>query len=456
MRKITLYFEKEREFYRSFFKIAVPVVLQNLMAASFSLIDNIMVGQLGDAPVASVGLANQYFFILFLLMQGVCGGTSIFVSQFWGKKDLHHIKSILGLGLILATASSFLFFITAFLFPQSIMSFFSNDPAVINLGVKFLRIYSFSYVLTAVNLCFAAALRGMHEVIIPMQANMIGIVINTSLNYLLIFGNFGFPAMGVEGAAVSTVIANCVALLFQIFRIYKKRPELIKGIREIFSISKDLVHRFFVQTGIMIGKDMIWAIGVSVYMAIYARMGTEVAASMNITTTVRNLSTVLFIGIANACQIMIGNSIGGNSRERAYQYASRYLRITVVLSLILGLMIIASRHFVLLPYKVSGSVIHGASNVLFVYGLYFLFYVFNMVAVMGVMRGGGDNLFCGIMDTIAVWFIGMPLALLGGFVWKLPIEWVFALISIQEIFKAILLTTRFISGKWINNLVHDI
>lgn len=394
MRSIQAYFIKERGFYSTFIKLGVPVALQNFLAASLGLIDNIMVGQLGDIPVASVGLANQYFFVLFLVMQGVGGGIALFVSQFWGKKDLKQIRKVIALGLTLALGSSLLFFSAAFLFPQFIISLFSTDQNVIKLGGIFLKICAFSYIPMALNFCLAAALRSMHEVHLPLQANILGIAVNTSLNYLLIFGKFGFPVMGVAGAAVATVIAQAVALFFLTVRTYSKMPELFRSLNRIFVISKDLIKRFVIQTGTMIGKDLIWVVGISVYMAIYARISTDSAASINITSVVRNLAVVLFQGIANASQILVGNNIGAGNRSKAYRYASMFLKITLILGVLFGLIIIFTRYLFLLPYNVSEKVVSGAAGVMMVYGILFIFYVYNMVAVMGVMRPGGDNFFC--------------------------------------------------------------
>lgn len=262
--------------------------------------------------------------------------------------------------------------------------------------------------------------------------------------------------MGVAGAAIATVIAQTAALFYLVFRTHAIMPDLFHAAGRILEISRDLVRRFVIQTGTMIGKDLIWVLGISVYMAIYARIGTDAAASMNITSVVRNLAVVLFAGIANASQILVGNNIGANNSRKAYVYASKFLKITLALGVIFGILIILTRYLFLTPYKVSWDVISGAAGVMLVYGISLLFYVYNMVAVMGVMRPGGDNFFCAIMDTVAVWFIGLPLALLAGFVWKLPLLWVFGFISLQEVFKALLLTWRFRSRKWIHNLVNDI
>jgi putative MATE family efflux protein len=464
MHSIFAYFEREKDFYRTFIKLGVPVALQNFLAASLGLIDNIMVGQLGDVPIASVGLANQYYFILFLVMQGVGGGTALFVSQFWGKKNLVQIRKVIALGLALSIIFSFLFFLAAVIAPRFIMGIFSADRDVIKLGGVFLSIVAISYMPMCLNFCVAAALRSMREVHIPLQANILGILINTCLNYILIFGKSGFPAMGVAGAAIATVIAQSVALLYICLRAYFKMPvlfhkpagRLFHTGKRVFSVSKDLIKRFVIQTGTMIGKDLIWVIGISVYMAIYARISTDAAAAVNITSVVRNLSVVLFAGIANASSILVGNSIGAGDRQGAYAYAAKFLKITLFLGVIFGIILILTRYLFLMPYKVSVNVFSGASGVMLVFGIALVFYVYNMVAVMGVMRPGGDNFFCAIMDTIAVWFIGLPLALLTAFVWKFPLMWVFAFISTQEVFKALFLTWRFKSKKWIHNLVHGI
>jgi putative MATE family efflux protein len=456
IKKVVSFFSHERDFYKTLIKLGIPVALQNFFSAFFGLIDNIMVGQLGDVSVASVGLANQFYFVLVLIMIPIGGAVSIFASQFWGKKNTKPIPQVMILGLGLSVVASLVFFISAFFAPEFVMRLFSRDAKVIESGSVFIKIISISYIPLAVNYCIASTLRSIHAVKMPLFANAVGILLNTTLNYLLIYGNFGFPKLGINGAAISTVIAQTLALIIILTSAVVKYPDIFRWTSQVWKISTDLVRRFFAQAGILIAKDLIWALGITTYMIIYARMSTDAAAAMNITSVVRELAIVIFIGIGCASQIVIGNAIGADKKEEAHQYAVKFLLNTFIIGFIVGIILILSRYLILSPYKVSSEVVHGASGVMIVFGASLAVNVYNMVAVMGVMRPGGDNFFCTVMDIVAVWMIGFPLALLSGLVWKMPLIWVFTFVTLQELFKMVLLTRRLKSRLWIRNLVDDI
>jgi putative MATE family efflux protein len=446
----------DSKFYKIVFRLALPVTLQSFIMASLHMVDNIMVGQLGETPIAAVGLSNQVYFNLHLYINAVAGSCSIFISQFWGKKDRVSIRRILGLGLIVNFVSAFLFFLAGALIPEKILALFSDDPELISIGVDYLRITAFSYVMMAITATYSAALRSMEEVKLPMRASLIGLSINAVLNYVLIFGHFGFPKLGVSGAAIGTVIARLVEMGILLTATYGYKYLNIAKFKEMFRLPTDLVKRYFGMSSVVVAKDMVWAIGMTVYMGIYGRMGTEVVAVINITNTIRQLAMVFFIGLANACLIMVGKEIGSGDEEKAYIYSERFLLMTVVIGLFMGAVVFSLKDLLLLPYKISAETAAIAVRVLSVFSVIFFATVFNMVGIVGVLRSGGDATFCLIMDVVAVYVIGLPLAYLGGLVWGLTIYWVFALVNIQEFFKMFLVVKRFITRKWINNLVKEV
>jgi putative MATE family efflux protein len=445
----------DRNFYKTFFKLAVPVTLQYFFAASLNLIDNIMVGQLGAIELAAVGLANQVYFLLLLFLLGISGGASIFASQFWGAQDIKNVRRILGLSTIISAASALVFFLVSFFNAQAIIGLFSDDAAVIKLGGEFLATSSFSYVLMAITACYAAVLRSAGEVKLPMMVNIIALVANTVLNYVLIFGRFGLPELGVKGSAIATLIARLVEILLLLTIAYRYKYIVAAKLSELVDISADMVKRFVNTTGTVVVKDVIWAIGVILYMVIYAKMGTEVVAAVNIVTTIRQLAFVLFNGIAGACLVMVGHQIGAGNDDKAFLDAKRLLILTSLIGVVVGVLTIAGSKLILSPYNVSANVLRESQAILFVFALFIPFTVFNMVAVVGVLRSGGDAMFCLIMDLVAVYVIGMPLAFLGQSVWKLSVAAVFALITAQELFKFVLCWMRFISKRWINNLITE-
>lgn len=446
----------DSKFYKIVFRLALPVTLQSFIMASLHMVDNIMVGQLGETPIAAVGLSNQVYINLHLYTNAVAGSCSVFISQFWGKKDRVNIQKILGLGLIVNFLSAFLFFLAGALIPDRILALFSDDPELISMGADYLRITAFSYVMMAITATYSAALRSMEEVKLPMRASLIGLSANAVLNYVLIFGHFGFPKLGVTGAAIGTLIARLLEMGILLTATYGYKYLNIAKFKEMFRLSTDLVKRYFRMSSIVVAKDMVWAIGITVYMGIYGRMGTDVVAVINITTTIRQVAMVFFIGLANACLIMVGKEIGAGDEEKAYIYSKRFLLMTLNIALFTGALIFILKDLLLLPYKISAETTTVAVRVLSVFSLVFFATVFNMVGIVGVLRSGGDATFCLILDIIAVYVIGLPLAYLGGLVWGLPIYWVFALVNIQEFFKMFLVVKRFITRKWINNLVKEV
>lgn len=446
----------DRTFYNTFFKLAIPVTIQYFVTASLNLVDNIMVGQLGAVELASVGLANQVYFLLLLFLLGVSGGASVFTAQFWGKRDLKNIHRILGLSLMISCAAALFFFLISILNSETILRLFSNDKQVVKLGAEYLRITSLTYVLTAITGCYCAVLRSTGEVKLPMRVNVIAILSNTFLNYIFIFGNFGMPRLGVAGAAIATLISRFIETTILLIASYRHQYIMTSKVSEMFIVFADLAKRFVKTTGGVVTKDFIWAFGMVLYMAVYAKMGTDVVASINIMTTVRQLMTVLFNGIASACLVMVGNQIGAGDYPTAFRYSKRFLLITTMVSIVMAILTIVGSNFILSPYNISPTVFKQARAILCIFALYMPITVIDMVAIVGVFRSGGDVTFCLVMDLVAVYLIGLPLGFLGQAVWHLPIEGVFALFTSQEIFKFILCTKRFLSKRWINNLVHDI
>lgn len=446
----------DREFRKRFLSIAIPVTLQQFLTSSLNLTNNILVGQLGDASVAAVGLANQVYFILNVVLLGIGGGISVYISQFWGSRKYDQIKKVVSLSMIITMTAALIFFIPSFAAPGFILSLFSKDMSVIGLGSEYLRPVSISFLLMTFSICFSSALRSTGNVRLPLVANFVGIVVNTVLNYVLIFGKLGLPAMGVAGSAIATVVARLIESLIILWAVYASNNIVSIKPKDLFNISADLIKRFFSTSGELIAKDVVWATGTSIYMVIYALMSTEAAAAVNITSTIRSMTFVFFQGVSNACLIMVGNKIGENDNDTAYEYALRFLRITLVISAAVGCILIFSRPLVLAPYKVSQTVIDNAMGLLVVAAVIVPFQSFASVAIVGAMRGGGDIRYTIFLDLAAVWFIGMPLAWLGGLVLHLDIVWVFLLVSLQEVFKAVLCYWRIRSKKWINNVVHGI
>jgi putative MATE family efflux protein len=446
----------DREFWSRFISIAIPVTLQNFLSSSLNLTDNIMVGQLGDASVAAVGLANQVYFILSIILFGIGGGTSIFISQFWGSRNFENIRKITVLGLLTSLAFSAAFFIPAFLAPGQVLSIFSSDAKVIELGGTYLKTVCPSFIIMAVSICFSSSLRSTGNVKLPLFANIVGIAVNTALNYIFIFGKLGFAPMGVAGSAKATLIARVLECAVFLFFIYARESIVAVRPKDLFHMPANLVRRFLGTSGAVITKDVVWAVGTALYMVMYAHINTEAVAAINIVGTIRQIAFVFFAGISNACLIMVGNKIGAGEEEDAYRYAGRFLRITLALGVAVGGLLIAARPLVLAPYNVSDLVKDNVTGILFVTGAMMAVSCFNSVMIVGAMRSGGDIKYSIVIDLIAVWVVGMLPALAGAYLFRLGVVGVYLLINLQEIYKFIFCVRRYFSKKWINNVVHGI
>jgi len=445
---------KNKIFLKTLVKLALPIALQNLILSSLNLVDNIIIGGLGEVAIAGVGLANQYFFLLNLLLFGITSGSAIFTAQFWGNRDIPNIKRVLGLSLITGCSAAFLFFLGGVCFPQQILGVFSRDPEVIRLGGKFLRIIAFSYVITAVTFSFSFTLRSVGQVKTPMMVSVIALGINTALNYILVYGYFGMPKLGVEGSAIATVIARIVECGLLIGIVYKKKYVIAGKVKEFLDLTEIFVKKFFKVTLPVIANEGVWALGVSLYAIVYARMGTDVIASTNISSTIEKIVWVLFMGLGNACAVMIGNKIGEGNEKEAFAYAKRFIIIGPALAMIMGVVVYFASGWSLKAYNISPQVYYYAHRNLMVFSFFLWVKVFNFTSIVGIFRSGGDTKFCLIIDTAGVWVIGVPLACLGGLVLHLPIYWVYLLVYVEEVFKLIVGLPRIYSKKWIHNLTH--
>ncbi|KNF08375.1 multidrug resistance protein [Gottschalkia purinilytica] len=450
---------KDKDFYRTMLSIALPVTLQNLISSSLNMIDTFMITGLGEASIAAVGQANQVFFLFSILLFGINSGASIFIAQFWGKRDASNIRRVLGLGIIIGSIVGLIFTIAALVFPRTIMRILINDPEVIELGVKYLRVVCISYIFTSITFAYSGACRSVRQARLPMVVSGLSIIVNTVLNYCLIFGKFGFPQLGVSGAALATVIARVVEALTIIFIIYRdgSRNVLAAKIKEMTDISIGFVKKFLKTISPVILNEGLWSLGLVMYSIAYAKIGKEATAAVQIATTIQNIFMVLSLGLAGACATMIGNKIGANEEEEGISYAKKFCIIGIITGTILGILLYVSAPFILKLFSnISPELFETAKKIIRVIAFYIPSKLYTSILVVGIFRGGGDTKYSMILEAGCVWIVGVPLAFLGALVLKLPVHWVVALAYSEEAVKTILGTPRALSNKWIKNLVDDI
>ena len=445
----------DKEFYRSTLAIALPIALQNLAASSLNMVDTILIGGMGPQAIAAVGLANQVFFLFNLFLFGICSGASIFTSQFWGKKDIPNIRRVLGISLLSCVAIGLIFFVMAFFLPGPILRLFTKDAEVIKLGIGFLRIISFSYALTGVTFAYAFTLRGVGQPAYPMAVSMLAFGINTILNFLLIYGHWSLPRMGVSGSATATLIARAVEMAATLAIVYRLRLVPAAGIKELFSFTRLYVKRFYRTALPVIFNESLWALGTIMYTVVYAHMGTNIVAGFSIFSTVERLAMVLFFGLAQACAVIIGQKIGAGREDTAFSYAKRFSLLGPSLGILIGAVMVAASPSIMPFFKVPAAVTTLARQLTIVLACILPIRIFNLINIVGILRGGGDTRFSLFIDTAGLWLLAVPLVFLGGLVWHLPPILVYLLSASEEIFKFILGVWRLLSRRWINNLTHQ-
>jgi len=437
--------------YKKIIWMAVPIAMQNLVTTSLNLIDTLMIGRLGEEKIAAVGIANQYFFILILLLFGINSGISIFISQFWGSRETGKIKRTLGLGIFSGIAFSMVFAIGGILFTESILGIFTKDPGVIREGAVYMRIVSFSLAMVAVTLSYSISSRSIGNPKLPLTISAASLAVNTILNLFLIFGIGPFPALGVKGAAIATLISRFLEMVLMVLMISRKRIVISASIKELFEFDFNYIKTVYRKIWPVIMNEGIWAVGMSLYAVAYGRMGTDEFAAVRISETVMNIFFITAVGLGNAGAVITGNLIGEKSGE-VRVYANRLMKLSVASGLVLGTVMYASSGFVPLLFNVSEQVREMAKHVLCIYGVMMPIKFLNNVYVIGLFRGGGDTKFSLFLELGSIYLIGVPLAFAGALYWGLPLYMVVILVNLEEVGKSVVGYSRIRTDKWINDL----
>ncbi|MEG0842992.1 MAG: MATE family efflux transporter [Romboutsia sp.] len=446
---------KDRDFYKTMMTIALPIGIQNLITFAVSMADTIMLGSLGEVQLSASSIGNNLFFILMVLMFGLGGGASVMASQYYGKKDMDSIHKIMSIMYRVCIAITLVFVFIAIFIPKEFISIFTTDKAVIDVGVKYLRIVSLGYVFYALTNCTITVLRSVQTVKISMVVYSISLVVNIFFNWVFIFGKLGAPALGVQGAAIGTVIARITEFtIVSVFMIFYERKVHLK-IKDLISIDKMMSKDFVKNCTPVLFNELFWGLGASMISVVVGRMGTEVVAANSINNVANQFVTVFIFGIGSATSVVIGNTIGEGKYDKAREYASTITILSLVMGVIAGIIIFTIRPFAVQFYNVSQETKNIAMDIMTATSFIVIFQSMAVNTMMGILRGGGDNRFVLINDVIYMWLFAIPFGFIGAFIWKLPIVTVFLIIKSDEILKTIASVLRIASGKWINDITRD-
>ena len=443
----------DKRFLKLVYSLAVPVALQNLLASVLNTLDTTMISSLGDYAISAVGLANQIFFFMTLICFGIATGTSAMIAQFYGKEDYQGVRRSHGMALILEVIVSSVFTVLALLIPEQLMKIFTQDPNVIPYGVTYLRVVSFSYILTAVNFIYSVSMRSIGNAKTPLVASTIAFFGNAFFNYVFIFGKLGFPAMGVAGGALGTIFARILEFAVLYIALKKHRGPLTGKIKDFVTFDSHFKKMYIMTAGPVIINETFWSLGQIVYQIAYAKLGTRSVTALQIGMTVQNIFFVLARGLAGACTVIVGNYIGAGDEEKAYKYGTWLLQLSALTGVILGALMIIFRDtfFVMFP-NITAESKAIASNLFIAMGLILFVKTHNSTLVVGIFRGGGDTRYSMLLEMSCVWLIGVPMSFLGSVVFKLSLHFVYLMACCEEVAKACIGLPRVISKKWIKNL----
>ncbi|MCQ2585441.1 MAG: MATE family efflux transporter [Treponema sp.] len=439
---------KLKGFYSSLIAIAVPVMLQNLLQTFVNMLDTIMIGRLGSVEIAAVGLGNQVFFVLNMILFGINSGGGVFIAQFWGKKELGGIKKSLGIMLTLSVIVSTIFTVLCLTIPHQILGLYSPDPEVIRVGGDYLRLVSLSYIVTAITFAYTNAFRCIERVKLPLVCTSISMVTNAVTNYLLIF----VVGWGVKGAAVATVFSRVLELCIIMGWSYGHKYETCGKLKELLSFDWNFVGKFSKIAFPVVMNETLWGLGITVTNAIYAHAGTDAITAVNITGTISQLTWVFCMGFGNGMSVIVGKKIGEGNQKLARGYAMRSLWFMPTVGALVGIFLWPLSYLLPVFFNVSPFILQTAKQMLIVLMISYPFNSFCMNWIVGVCRAGGDTIFSALAEMGTMWLYAVPIGLLSAFVFDLPIIWIYICISSENILKAVIGLIRVLSGKWLHDV----
>ena len=457
MKEIVVLNEDNKKFYKTLITLCIPIIIQNLLSNLINMVDTIMVGGLGEISVASIGIANQYFFLYNMALSGIIGGASLFIAQLYGKNDKLNIRKITGLSVISALMIGITFMIVALFSPKFIIYFFSKDLDVIKVATNYFSIIGFCYLIIAISNVFSMGSRSIRNPKLGMICSTISLFINIILNYVFIFGKLGMPALGASGAAIATVIARIIELILLVSYIYfiKDDYELRFTFKDIKLINKDLLKAYISKTTPTFLNDTLWAFGTVLYAVAYSKAGTSAIAASQIASSTGNFFIVTAVCVAIGSSIMIGNELGADNIKKAIHYSKKFAILVTLVGAIFGLLLIISIPGLIKLFSVSDQLMPDIKKIFVIMGILMALKTFNTFIIIGVLRSGGDTKYALFLEMGCMWIVSLPLTFFAAYK-GLPIYILVGLTYTEEVVKFIFGVPRAISKKWAQNLVKNI
>ena len=442
----------ESSFSKSIIRIALPITLQSMIRASFSIIDQVMIGQLGSESIAGIGLGGKFASIYSVVLGAITATAAIMISQYMGQKNIKNVRRSFHVNLLIALFIAILFTFASLLFTEQIFSFYTKDSVTKELGKSYLQIYAWSFLPIALSGMVEAMLCCMEMAIFPLIASVSSLFFNTALNYIFIFGKLGFPELGVKGAAIGSVVAHVIACILTIvFLLWQLRKKQLNLSFDITFNGNEYISYIKILTPLLICEFM-WSLGENVYSAIYGNISTNDCAAMTMTSPIQGLMIGALCGLSQAAGIMVGKSLGNQNYEKAYNDSKKLMKYGLIVSIALSILLILLGKVYTGIYNVDAEVKQTAYALLVVFAIVSPVKVQNMILGGGIIKSGGKTNYIMWIDIIGTWGFGVPLGLLSAFVLKLPITYVYFILSLEECVRLAISLILFKRRSWMQKI----
>lgn len=445
-----------KEFLRLAVKLAMPIMIQNLISTLVNSADTIMLGYVSQTAMSASSLANEYTFVLYCFYFGLAAGTSVLCAQYWGKGDRQAIERIIGLATRLTVLISSAFFAVSFFFPGAIMALFTDSAETARIGIQYLQVISFSFVFMGFSQIFLSALRSMGKIVFPSITYIVSLLVNVILNAVFIFGLFGMPQLGVVGVALGTVIARVTETVMCLVYSMFNRDVRIR-VKYIFTGGGVLLKDFLKISAPSVANDAVWGLAASAFAAILGHIGDDMVAANAVAVMVVNIGAIACRGFANATTIIVSQALGSGNTDAAKCYASRMLKITIAVSLAGCAVMLLIRPLMLAFYadKLTETALSYLGTIMIMTTWRLLGEGINTCLICGCFRGGGDSRFGMILDTVFMWGLAVPAMAAAAYLFRLPPIWVYFVMTLDEFEKMPVVFIHFYKYKWLKNITRD-
>lgn len=442
----------DRDFLKRTWLIVLPVTIQQMLSMLTNLVDNVMIGRLGEVEMGAVGLAGKVFFIVTVAVFGVSSGMSVLSAQYWGNDDIPNIRRVVGLGSCLSIGFAVILMLLCLVFPEKAMSVFTDSPRLIETGAVYLRITALAWPFMALSETLATGLRTMDVVKPRAIVSAIAIAVNVIFNYILIFGKLGMPALGVAGAAIATLIARVVETILMIACLKIVKSPLWCDIREYFGFTKEMLSQFMNRSIAVCINDTLWGIGYSLHALTYGRMGESAAAAFSVVSIFSDIEIVGLLGLSTACAVILGNELGANNLKKAEKYSRYYMVLGFMIGIVICIITLAVAAPVASVYNFGPQAMEMTISTLMILAISLLWRADNNITIVGILRAGGDTKACALIDLLPMWLVSVPAVMITGLWLHWPLWAVYLIQQSDEFIKLFASLARIRTGKWLRNL----